>query len=105
MIAIVRLRGEIKTRHKIEDTFRIMGMKKVYSAAVLDDNPVNMGMVKKLNDFAAWGEANEETIRAIGNVKGLKAPKGGLKSKKLHYPRGNLGYCGAKINDLIKKMV
>ena len=37
--------------------------------------------------------------------KGLKSPKGGFRSKKLKYPKGDLGYCGDKINDMVKRMV
>jgi len=105
MIAIIRLRGEAGTRHDVRDTFEILHLKKIYSAVLLDENPINMGMIKKVGDFVAWGEANEETINALNKTRNLKSPKGGLKSKKLHYPRGNLGYCGGKINDLVKKMV
>ncbi|MEM0480970.1 MAG: 50S ribosomal protein L30 [Candidatus Aenigmatarchaeota archaeon] len=35
----------------------------------------------------------------------LNSPRGGLKSKKLEYPKGDLGYVGEKINDLIKRML
>ncbi len=105
MYVIVRLRGEIGTSKKVEDTFQMLRMKKIYSAALLEENAVNLGMIMKVTSFAAWGKADEHTIKAIEKKKNLKPPKGGLKSKKLHFPRGNLGNNGDKINELIKKMI
>ncbi|MFA4819738.1 MAG: uL30 family ribosomal protein [Candidatus Aenigmatarchaeota archaeon] len=105
MIAIVRIRGEAGTRRDIIDTFKMLGLKKIYSARLIEKTPSNIGMVRKVANFAAWGEASEEIEKILEKPRGLKPPKGGLKSKKYYYPRGNLGYCGDKINDLIKKMI
>ncbi len=104
-IIVVRMRGEIGTRREMIDTFKMLGLKKIYSVALFDNNPTNIGMIKKIENFAAWGEASEETIKLLGGKRNLKPPKGGLKSKKLRYPKGNLGYCGDKINDLVKRMM
>lgn len=105
-ILVVRMRGEAGTRRDVIDTFKMLGMKKIYSFAILENNPINIGMIKKIDNFVSWGEPTEETAKLLENRSGgLKSPKGGLKSKKLRYPRGNLGYCGDKINDLVKKMV
>ena len=35
----------------------------------------------------------------------LNPPKHGLKSIKQHYPKGDIGYRGKKINDLLMKMI
>lgn len=110
-IIVIRMRGEVSKRKEILDTFRMLGLKKLYSAKLLENTPSNMGMVKKVENFAAWGEAAEETEKLLesrikgGASFGLKPPRGGLKSKKLRYPRGNLGYCEEKINELVKRMV
>ena len=105
MIVMIRLRGEAGTRHDVRKTFNLLGMKRIYSVKLLEENPVNMGMIHKLDSFVAWGPASEETQKLVADKKGLKSPKGGLKSKLLHYPKGNLGNNGDKINDLIKRMV
>ncbi|MEK6887550.1 MAG: uL30 family ribosomal protein [Candidatus Aenigmatarchaeota archaeon] len=105
MIAIIRMRGEAGTRRDVIDTFKMLRLKKIYSARLIEKTPVNIGMIRKIDNFAAWGEASAETEKILIKPMGLKPPKGGLKSKKLKYPRGNIGYCGDKINDLIKKMV
>ena len=35
----------------------------------------------------------------------LKPPSKGLKSKKKHFPQGDLGYRGKNINDLLERMI
>lgn len=113
-IIVVRMRGEIGTRREMIDTFKMLGMKKLHSFVVLEKSPSIIGMVRKIDNFSAWGEPTPETLKLIEGISkrqgawmvgGLKSPKGGIKSKKLRYPRGNLGYCGAAINEMIKKMV
>ncbi len=104
MILIVRVRGEIGTRHDVLATFKMLGLKKIYSFKFLENTPSNMGMILKVGNHSAWGEANEETINLLKGKTGLKPPRGGFKSKKLHYPKGVLGH-NAKINEMIKRMV
>ena len=113
-IVIIRMRGEVNTRRDVIDTFKMLGLKRSYSVTILDKTPSNIGMIRKIDNFAAWGEANEETQKLVkeicarsgtSTIGGLKPPKGGVNSKKLHYPRGVLGYNGEKINELVKKMV
>lgn len=105
-VIVIRLRGEVGMRREILDTFRMLGLKKIYSAALLENTPSNMGMVKKVENFAAWGEATEETEKLLsGKTRtGLKPARSGFKSKKLRYPKGDLGHHG-KINELVKRMV
>ena len=113
-LLVVRLRGEAGTRRDVIDTFKMLGMKKIHSFVILENTLQNIGMIKKINNFVSWGESSpevEKLLEGIGKksnvytVGGLKSPKGGLKSKKFRPPRGDLGYCGAGINDLVKKMI
>lgn len=123
MIVVLRMRGEVGTRKDVRDTFRMLGLKKLYSFSLLEKNPSNIGMVKKVGNFAAWGDASQDTIKSLegigarrktndakasvgsASVTGcLKPPKGGFKSKKLRYPKGDLGY-NDKLNDIIKRMI
>ena len=104
-IIVIRMRGEVNTRKDIRDTFKMLGLKRSYSVRLLDNTASNIGMIRKIDNFAAWGEATEQTQKLIEGKTGLKPPKGGFKSKKLHYPRGVLGYNGERINELVKKML
>ncbi len=107
MLVAVRIRGRIKMRTSHEDTLKMLGMKRVNTVVVLPESDVIRGMLKKAEFFIAWGELSKELEHSFGGkkIQHLKPPKKGLKSLKHHYPKGDLGYRGAAINDLIKRMI
>ncbi|MEM7813376.1 MAG: uL30 family ribosomal protein [Candidatus Aenigmatarchaeota archaeon] len=109
-ILVIRLRGEVGVKGEIEDTMQMLGLKRRYWGAVLERKPVTLGMIKKVENFVAWGEPSAETLAALGERIarggfGLKPPAGGLTSVKLNWPNGDLGYRGADINELVKRMM
>ncbi len=107
MIAAVRIRGHIGRRGQHEDTLNMLGMKKVNAVVVLPESQTIKGMLKHVEDFIAWGELSKELEQNLSGKKvhHMKPPKKGYKSLKRHYPKGDLGYRGAAINDLIKRMM
>jgi large subunit ribosomal protein L30 len=110
MIAVVRLRGSIKTSKEIKDTLKMLQLNRVNTMILIEKNESMVGMIKKVDNFVAWGEISDELLGELKNkftnkkIR-LKPPKGGLKSIKKRFPKGNLGYNGEKINDLIKRMM
>jgi ribosomal protein L30/L7E len=113
-LLVIRLRGTVGVGKALEDTMNMLGLKRRYSAALLEATPVTIGMVRKIENFTAWGEAVPEIISAlekrlskhgIAYSGGLKPPAGGLKSVKLNWPKGDLGHRGAAINELAKRMM
>ncbi|SRR3989338_7955496 len=106
MLAAIRLRGSASTRKSIEDTLRILGMGRMNSAIIVEDSEQKKGMLLKAGDYITWGEATEETKQIIEKMKGhLKPAKGGIKGIRGRYPKGEMGYRGSAINELIKKML
>jgi len=109
MIGVIRLRGSIKIEKEINDTLRMLHLKRVNTLALLEDNAITRGMIRKVENFVTWGELSDELLKELelGSKKfiGLKPAKGGLRSIKTRYPKGDLGYRGTAINDLIKKMM
>ncbi len=101
MIVAIKLRSEIGTRKDVRDTFKILGMKKLYSFKVMNNDSI--GMLRRINNYIAWGEVSDEMIKSLEGKK-LKAPRGGLKSNRLYYPKGDLGN-HKKIEELIRKMI
>lgn len=63
------------------------------------------------NSFEEFAKALLEGKTSLKNypefkrVFRLNSPRGGLKSKKEHYPKGDLGYRNGDINRLLKKMI
>lgn len=51
------------------------------------------------------GKTTFKKIDGLIPVFKLTPPSGGFKSTKLHHPKGDLGYRGQAINELIKRMI
>ena len=75
-IAVVRVRGSVHVSGKIRDTLSLLGLKRVNRCVVIDNNPVLMGMIKKVKDYVTWGEIDEKTFNGVlgkwGRIEGDK---------------------------------
>ena len=152
MFAVIRIRGRVGVRKEIEDTLKMLNLKKVNNCVIIPETPSFKGMLEKAKDYITWGEINKETLIALlkkrlrlrgdkrvdekilkevtnfnsfeefanalleGKVKlkdfekfnpvfRLTPPSKGFKSVKEHYPQGDLGYRGEKINELLERMI
>lgn len=117
MIAIIRIKGQVKIRKVVAETLNRMGLKTKYSCLIIDKpNEVELGMLDKVKDFVAFGELNAETHKKLIEARGkfskskthfrLHPPRKGIESKK-HFGvgKGVLGDNKEKINDLIERML
>ncbi|MBW2996888.1 uL30 family ribosomal protein [Candidatus Woesearchaeota archaeon] len=103
------------------DTLKMLRLHKKYTCVLVQNDPSNLGMIKKVKDYVAYGEVDDATISLLEQKRGkkdregklrkdfhLQPPKGGFERKgiKHSYTQGGaLGYRGDKINALIKKMI
>lgn len=62
MYAIVKLRGEVKTRQDIRDTLRMLRLDRVNHCVVVPETPTYHGMIHKAKDYVAWGVITPETL-------------------------------------------
>ena len=60
---------------------------------------------EKLADALIAGKVELKNFKEINPIFKLTPPSKGLKSIKQHYPEGDLGYRGEKINELIERMI
>lgn len=115
MLAVIRVRGKIGVPKDIRDTLDMLGLKRINTLSILQDNESTRGMIKKVESHVTWGEISEELLKELeSSIKSsnkssnksfnLNPPRGGYKSIKKKYPKGDLGYRGSAINDLIKRM-
>ncbi len=95
----IRIRGVNKTRKEIKDTLSFLHLNKNLSFVILDDNKTNRKMLSKVQNWVTWGEIDKDL-----KIKSLKPPKGGFKSIRRHYPKGDLGYRGKDIIKLVERM-
>lgn len=120
MICIIRIKGQIGVRKDVEETLFRMRLRRKYACIVIDKpDEVQLGMIKKLRDFIAYGEISEDVYKKLIKERGRKDEKGHLKPFfRLHPPRkgieskkhfgvgkGVLGDNGDKINELVLRML
>jgi ribosomal protein L30/L7E len=118
-IFAVRLKGRIGVRKEINATLDALGLKRRFNAIVVDPTPNIFGMLKKAQNYIAYGEISEENYSKIlllpSSLKKeknnkiflrLPPPKFGLKRKIKHlFPKGEAGYHGKEINYLIERFL
>jgi ribosomal protein L30/L7E len=113
MIAVIRIRGNVRLRNDLIENFKRLGLKRKYSCVVfLNPSNEQSGMLNKARDLVAYGEINKETYDELVKIRGKKSktlfrlhpPRGGINTKE-HFPKGVLGDNKEKINDLIKRML
>ena len=112
MIAVIRIKGQVKLRKDVVETFDRLKLRKKYSCRVLEPTKENMGMIKKVENQVAFGEISDETYKKLVEKRKTKIkdffrlhpPRGGIKTK-VHFPKGVLGNHKEKINELIERML
>ncbi len=113
MICVIRIRGQVGLNRDVVETLDRLRLRRKYVCIVLEKpTKEQLGMIKKVRNFIAFGEINDDTYKKLKEKRGKKGkeffrlhpPRGGIKSK-LHFPRGVLGDHGEKINDLVRRML
>ncbi len=119
MIAIIRIRGQVKLRNDLKSTFDRLNLPRKFSCIFIDEKDViKMGMLEKIKQYVIYGTVTEEVMKKVmearehitkdGKKKGfcrLHPPRGGFKkSTKLAIPNGVLGK-DKNIDKLLEKML
>lgn len=96
--------GEIN----FESFLAMLGKRGRVKGKRLDGNTVKetgYDSVEQLAKEIFEGKAKLKKVDSLEPVFRLTPPSGGFKSTRTHYPKGDLGYRGDAINDLIKRMI
>jgi len=115
-LAVVLVRGMVKVTKPVKDTLAMLNLHRKNSCVVLEDNPVNKGMILKVKDFVTWGNIDGETLNELVEKRGKKDKKQfalnpprkgfGRKGVKVAFKVGGaLGDRAEKINDLLRRML
>ena len=112
MIVVIRIKGDVKKKISIKETLSRLRLRRKYACVLIEEkDKIKLGMLKKIKDFAAFGEIDKQMlIRLIekrgksiekkeinaeeiaeGVLKGKTLKEFGLKEFfRLHPPRGGL---------------
>jgi len=119
MIALVRIKGRVGLSRDINETLDRLRLRKKYTCVIIEGTPEQTGMLERIQDFVAYGDITEDTLKQLITKRGKKGKDGKLKPFfRLHPPRkgieskkhfgvgkGVLGNNKEKINDLILRML
>lgn len=64
-IAVVRVRGRARVRRDVEDALKMLRLTRVNYCTIIDDRETYLGMLRKVKDYATWGEVDEEDVATI----------------------------------------
>ena len=71
MIILIRIRGEVNVNRDVKETLNRMRLRKKYSCVVLlNPREEQLGMIKKIKDFVAFGKINTETFEKLIEKRG-----------------------------------
>lgn len=120
-LAAVVIRGLIGIRHEIKDALFTLRLRNKHVCVVLADNPLTRGQMVKCKDYITFGTIDAATKKLLEEKRGvvgddgklkpffrLSPPRGGFERKgikKSFAEGGVLGDRGAKMGDLLKRMV
>jgi len=76
-LAVVRVRGVSDIYREIKETMNMLRLQRNCHATLVDDRPAYLGMLRKAQNYLAWGEISKETLtlllakrgRLVGNRK------------------------------------
>jgi large subunit ribosomal protein L30 len=121
--AVIRVRGTIRVVYDINETMDMLHLYRKNFCTIVDRK--QLGMIKKVKDYVAYGEVSKEVEDLLIKTRGektigkdgketikkyfrLQPPKKGFGRKGIKVSFSNsgaLGYRGEQINDLIKRML
>jgi large subunit ribosomal protein L30 len=70
MYVVVQVRGVVNTRREIKDTLHMLRLHHINHCVLVPDTPAYLGMIRKVKDFVAYGEVDENTLSTILETRG-----------------------------------
>ncbi|MBU2561306.1 MAG: uL30 family ribosomal protein [Nanoarchaeota archaeon] len=120
-VAVILIRNTTGASWALRDTLKMLNLHTKFSCSLFKKSGSILGMLKKAKGYITYGEIDGETEKLLEQKRAKKGsekkakmsynlhpPRGGFERKgiKKSYAQGGvLGYRGARINELIKKMI
>ena len=95
LLAVVLVRGLVKVSQPVKDTLALLNLNRKNHCVVIKGNPVNLGMIKKVKDYIAWGEIDEKTYQQLVEKRGEEY-QSRLTDRKEKYNYNTLEVAGKK---------
>jgi len=72
MWAVIRVKGLVKVDRKIKHTLAMLRLNRKMHCILLQENPVNKGMLTKVKDKVTWGEIDDDILKLMIKKRGRK---------------------------------
>ena len=82
-IAIVQIRGTVKTHPDVKKTLELLRLKQKHACVIVDNNEVVRGMLKKIKDYTTFGIIEEDFYVKMLDSRGECVGKTTLKEAKI----------------------
>ncbi|MFH1682384.1 MAG: uL30 family ribosomal protein [Candidatus Woesearchaeota archaeon] len=69
-IAAILVRGIVGIRQPVKETLKFLRLNHKNHCVVLNNTPINQGMIKKVKDYITWGEIDEATFKELVEKRG-----------------------------------
>jgi len=74
-IAVIRIKGQVGLNRDINETFERLRLRRKYVCVVFEKpSEIELGMIKKIKNFIAYGEITKETYEELKKKRGIKDP-------------------------------
>ena len=70
MYGIVQVRGVVNVRRDIKDTLKMLRLHHINHCVLVPDTPENLGMIRKVKDYVAYGEVDQATLETLLETRG-----------------------------------
>ena len=91
MYAVVQVRGVVNTRGDIKDTLKMLRLHHINHCVLVSSTPENLGMIRKVKDYVAYGEVDAVTIETLLRTRGRVVGDAALTDE---YIKANSTYSG-----------
>jgi len=70
MYAVIRIRGTVNISPNISKTLEHLNLRRINNMSLWKDEPQMLRMIKTVEDYVAFGEINDETLKEVISKKG-----------------------------------
>lgn len=75
MKAVIRIKGKVNVPEKVGETLNRLRLKRKFACVVVKPTAENLGMIKKVTNFVAFGDIDKETFMKLVEKRGKRIDK------------------------------
>ena len=83
MIVMIRISGIPEMPQKAGETLDRLRLRRKFACVLINENPSNMGMVKEVRNFTAYGKIDKETLAKLLEARGKSTKKVKIDAEKV----------------------